>query len=45
MPTFRVALLLVAILCFLLAATGIGLGRVNPVGLGLACLAGAALVS
>ncbi len=30
-------LLLIALVCFVLAAVGVGLGRINLVGAGLAC--------
>ena len=38
------ALVIIAVLCFAFSAVGIGLGAVNLVALGLACLAGAQLV-
>ena len=31
-------LLLIALVCFVLAAVGVGLGRINLIGAGLACV-------
>ena len=37
-------LLIVALVCFLLSAVGVGLGRLNLIGAGLACCVGAVLL-
>lgn len=42
--TLRSILLLVAVICFVLAAIGIGLGNISLTALGLAFFAGAFLV-
>ena len=36
-------LLVIALVCFVLAAVGVGVGRVNLIGLGLACCVGSVL--
>lgn len=43
--TFRSLLLLIAVVLFVLEAVGIALGGISVVPLGLACFAGAFLVS
>ena len=43
--TLSTILVLVAVICFVFAALGIGAGRINLVALGLACWAGSTLVS
>ena len=35
--TVGMILLIVALICFVLAAVGVGLGRINLIGAGLAC--------
>lgn len=42
--TRRSILLIIAVVCFLLAAIGVGLGSISLVALGLAAFAGAFLV-
>ena len=37
-------LLIIALVCFVLAAVGVGLGRINLIGLGLACWVGSVLI-
>ena len=37
-------LLIIALVCFVLAAVGVGLGRINLIGAGLACCVGSVLL-
>ena len=38
-------LLIVALVCFVLAAVGVGLGRINLIGAGLACCVASVLLA
>ena len=42
--TIGTILLIAALVCFVLAAVGVGVGRINLIGLGLACAVGSVLV-
>ena len=41
--TIGMILLSAALICFVLAAVGVGLGRINLIGAGLACCVGSVL--
>ena len=41
--TIGTILLVAALICFILAAVGVGLGRINLIGAGLACVVGSVL--
>ena len=41
--TLGTILLVIALVCFVLSAVGVGLGRLNLIGLGLACCVGSVL--
>ena len=41
--TLGTILLVAALICFVLSAVGVGFGRINLIGAGLACVVGAVL--